>query len=148
MKIDLAGTNPSNDFKTLSKSSKNNNKDETIYYKYKDYLVIYRISRGLKTNTENQTEIPLSALKWIIQSITHDFWQGNLPKTQHTMENTFNNETILLCRSMNAGSESEKGFKISNKSRSSHIMASRPQAFQITDEQIKKILIPLNEMEP
>ncbi|GDY24711.1 hypothetical protein AHAT_06010 [Agarivorans sp. Toyoura001] len=146
MKFDLAGSNAySQSFEELSRVSSNEGKDEVVYYKAKGYLIVYRVSRGINNDTENQTEIPLSALPWIIQSITSDFWNENIPKTQHTTQSSFDNENIVLCRSMNAGAFAEKGFKIYNKSRTSHIMSSRPQAFQITDNQVKSILIPIND---
>ncbi|OZG73563.1 hypothetical protein BTA51_11205 [Hahella sp. CCB-MM4] len=34
-------------------------------YEADGYLLFYRISMGLKSNTENQSELPIEALSWI-----------------------------------------------------------------------------------
>lgn len=110
-------------------------------------LIIYRMSKGKIDNTENQSELPISSLPWIKDSIVNGFWrlpsEGGLPKDKHSISATFDGEEILLGRSMNAGEYGKPGFKIVNKGRSSHILASRPQEFQITDERVQNVLLPL-----
>lgn len=117
------------------------------YFSNDKLLVIYRINKGKMHDTENQSELPLTSLSWLKETIVNGFWRlpsaGGLPKDQHSVSATFNGEEILLGRSMNAGDHGKTGFKIVNKSRRSHIMASRPQEFQITDEQVEKVLLPL-----
>lgn len=120
---------------------------EITYLTCKKFLIIYRISRGCITNTENQMELPIESVSWLRESIVNGFWRlpsvGGLPKDKHTVSATFDGEEILLGRSMNAGDYGRTGFKIVNKSRKSHIMSSRPQEFQITDERVEKVLFPL-----
>ena len=120
---------------------------EITYLTCKKFLIIYRISRGRITNTENQMELPIESLSWLRDFIANGFWRspsaGGLPKGMHTVSATFDGEEILLGRSMNAGDYGRTGFKIVNKSRKSHIMASRPQEFQITDERVEKVLFPM-----
>ncbi|WP_214000599.1 hypothetical protein [Arsukibacterium sp.] len=117
------------------------------YFTDDKLLIIYRISKGKLYDTENQLELPLTALPWLKDTIINGFWRqpsaGGLPKDQHSVSATFSGEEILLGRSMNAGDFAKPGFKIVNKSRASHIMASRPQEFQITDERVEKVLLPL-----
>ena len=120
---------------------------ETKYYSDNKLFVIYEITRGKIRNTEYQTELPMSSLHWIANTIQNGFWrlpsEGGLPKDKHSITATFDNEEILLGRSMNAGEYGKPGFKIVNKGRSSHILASRPQEFQITDERVQNVLLPL-----
>ncbi|MBV2130508.1 hypothetical protein KQY15_15545 [Rheinheimera sp. SM2107] len=117
------------------------------YFTGDKLLIIYRISKGKLYDTENQLELPLTALPWLKDTIINGFWRqpsaGGLPKDQHSVAATFSGEEILLGRSMNAGDYAKPGFKIVNKSRKSHIMASRPQEFQITDERVESVLLPL-----
>lgn len=117
------------------------------YFTDDTLLIIYRISKGKLYDTENQLELPLAALPWLHNTIVDGFWRlpsaGGLPKNQHSVSATVGGEEILLGRSMNAGQDGKTGFKIVNKSRKSHIMASRPQEFQITDERLEKVLLPL-----
>lgn len=117
------------------------------YFTSDKLLIIYRISKGKNYDTENQLELPRAALSWLQDAIVNGFWRkpsaGGLPKDQHSVSATFDGEDILLGRSMNAGDYGKTGFKIVNKSRNSHIMASRPQEFQITDERVEKVLLPL-----
>lgn len=120
---------------------------EVTYLTDDSLLIIYRISKGKIDDTENQSELPLASLSWIKDTIVNGFWRlpsaGGLPKDKHSISATFDGEEILVGRSMNAGDYGRTGFKIVNKSRKSHIMPSRPQEFQITDERIEKVLIPL-----
>lgn len=120
---------------------------EVAYLTDDSLLIIYRISRGKIDDTENQLELPLTSLSWLKDTIINGFWRppsaGGLPKDKHSILGTFDGEEILLGRSMNAGEYGKTGFKIVNKSRKSHIMASRPQEFQITDERVEKVLLPL-----
>lgn len=117
------------------------------YFFNEELLVIYRINKGKTSDTENQSELPIASLPWLRDSIVNGFWRlpsaGGLPKDKHTVSATFDGEEILLGRSMNAGDYGRTGFKIVNKSRKSHIMSSRPQEFQITDERVEKVLFPL-----
>lgn len=117
------------------------------YFTSDDFLIIYRMNKGINHNTENQSEIPLAALSWVKDVILNGFWRspsaGGLPKDQHSVAATFAGEEILVGRSMNAGDYGRSGFKIVNKNRKSHIMSSRPQEFQITDERVEKVLLPL-----
>ena len=117
------------------------------YFTDDKLLIIYRISKGKLYDTENQLELPLTALPWLKDTIINGFWRqpsaGGLPKVQHSVSATFSGEEILLGRSMNAGDYAKPGFKIVNKSRESHIMASRPQEFQITDERVENVLPPI-----
>ena len=120
---------------------------EVKYFCNDKLLIIYEISRGKIRNTEYQTELPLSALGWLKETIVNGFWRlpsaGGLPKDKHSVSVTFDGEEILLGRSMNAGDYGRTGFKIVNKSRKSHILSSWPQEFQITDERVEKVLLPL-----
>ncbi len=120
---------------------------EVRYYSNTYLIVIYEITRGKIRNTEYQTELPLAATAWLKDKILNGFWkmpsEGGLPKDQHQCIATFDNEEIILGRSMNAGDYGKPGFKIVNKSRKSHILASWPQEFQITDERVETVLIPL-----
>ncbi|KKO44712.1 hypothetical protein WG68_14295 [Arsukibacterium ikkense] len=120
---------------------------EVRYYCNADLVVIYEITRGKIRNTEYQTELPLAAAAWIKDRILNGFWklpsEGGLPKDQHQCIVTFDSEEIIIGRSMNAGRHGKPGFKIVNKSRKSHILASWPQEFQITDERVEKVLLPL-----
>ncbi|MBM34577.1 MAG: hypothetical protein CML22_09770 [Rheinheimera sp.] len=117
------------------------------YFADDTMLIIYRISKGKLYDTENQLELPLAALPWLHDTIINGFWRlpsaGGLPKDQHSVSATFDGEDILLGRSMNAGDYGKTGFKIVNKSRKSHIMTSRPQEFQITDDRVEQVLLPL-----
>lgn len=136
------------DFKLLDKIKLDDSGNDEISYFYNDsLLVIYKISRGIRDDTEAQTELPLTALQWIKDTIVDGFWrlpsQGGLPKNQHTCIATFDGEELLIGRSMNAGEYGKAGFKIVNKSRSSHILASQPQSYQITDERVETVLLPL-----
>lgn len=120
---------------------------EVRYYCNADLVVIYEITRGKIRNTEYQTELPLAAAAWIKDRILNGFWklpsEGGLPKDQHQCIATFDSEEIIIGRSMNAGSYGKPGFKIVNKSRKSHILASWPQEFQITEERVENVLLPL-----
>jgi len=77
-----------------------------IYIK-SDYMIIYKVSKNINGDTENQIELPYSSLKWIKDSIINGFWkkpsEGGLPKNIHACRATFDNEDILISRSMNAG---------------------------------------------
>lgn len=120
---------------------------EVRYYRDGKHLVIYEITRGKTRDTEYQTELPISSLGWLKNTILKGFWtspsEGGLPKDQHRCSAQFDNEDIVLSRSMNAGDYEKSGFKIVNKSRKSHILPSWPQEFQITDERVEKVLLPL-----
>lgn len=120
---------------------------EVKYFCNDQLLIIYEISRGKIRNTEYQTELPLSALSWLKDTILNGFWklpsEGGLPKDQHRCIAHFNSEEIIIGRSMNAGDYDKSGFKIVNKSRKSHILSSWPQEFQITDERVETVLLPL-----
>lgn len=120
---------------------------EVRYYCNDALLVIYEITRGKIRNTEYQTELPLAALPWLKITILNGFWKvpsdGGLPKDQHRSVASFDNEEIIIGRSMNAGDYARTGFKIVNKARKSHILSSWPQEFQITDERVEKVLFPL-----
>lgn len=122
---------------------------EVRYYSNTDLIVIYEITRGKIRNTEYQTELPLAATAWLKDLILNGFWklpsEGGLPKDQHQCIATFDSEEIIIGRSMNAGTFGKAGFKIINKSRPSHILTSWPQEFQITDERVEKVLLPMLE---
>lgn len=125
-----------------------NQKSRKVFCKDYDYLIIYRSSYGNDAAdlVENQIELPLSCLAWILDSIENGFWklpsEGGLPKDKHGVHSFFNDEEILVVRSMNAGTD-KPGFKIVNKSRSSHIVDAWPQNFVFTDEFAKQYLLPL-----
>ncbi|WNO60342.1 hypothetical protein [Rheinheimera sp. MMS21-TC3] len=148
-KINLLNTDSNKaDFKLLENITLDDKgNDEVSCFANNNLLVIYEISRGKNYNTEDQTELPLSALQWIKDTIVDGFWrlpsQGGLPKNQHTCMAKFAGEELLIGRSMNAGEYGKAGFKIVNKSRSSHILASQPQTYQITDERVESVLLPL-----
>ncbi|MDP5134642.1 hypothetical protein ORJ04_01595 [Rheinheimera baltica] len=120
---------------------------EVKYFCSDKLLIIYEISLGKIRNTEYQTELPLSALSWLKDTILNGFWklpsEGGLPKDQHRCMAYFDNEEIIIGRSMNAGDYGRTGFKVVNKSRKSHILSSWPQEFQITDDRVEKVLLPL-----
>lgn len=107
-------------------------------YESDTHLIFYRINKGLKADTENQTEIPIEALAWIKDVIINGFWkkpsEGGLPKDQHASKAVIEDEEIIVSRSMNAGEPGKPGFKIANKSRTCHIASFMNQEFQITDE--------------
>ena len=147
--IDLLNTDSAKaPFRQLVEEALDDTGNKLIRYFSSDkLLIIYETSRGKIRNTEYQTELPLSALSWLKETIVNGFWRlpsaGGLPKDKHSVSATFDGEEILLGRSMNAGDYGRTGFKIVNKSRKSHILSSWPQEFQITDERVEKVLLPL-----
>ena len=147
--IDLLNTDSAKaPFRQLVEEALDDTGNKLIRYFSSDkLLIIYETSRGKIRNTEYQTELPLSALSWLKETIVNGFWRlpsaGGLPKDKHSVSVTFDGEEILLGRSMNAGDYGRTGFKIVNKSRKSHILSSWPQEFQITDERVEKVLLPL-----
>ena len=63
------------------------------YFTDDKLLIIYRISKGKLYDTENQLELPLTALPWLKDTIINGFWRqpsaGGLPKDQHSVSATF-----------------------------------------------------------
>lgn len=123
-------------------------KSRKVYYKDDSFLISYRSSYGNDPDdlVENQIELPLSSLSWVVTSIENGLWKdpsdGEFPSNKHGINKVFDNEEILILRSMYAGTD-KPGFKIVNKSRSSHIRASSPQSLTFTDEFGDKYLLPL-----
>ncbi|MCH8498310.1 MAG: hypothetical protein LAT63_07520 [Marinobacter sp.] len=119
-----------------------------VFYKDDNCLIVYRSSYGdsQKDLTENQIEIPISSLSWVLDSIENGFWknpsEGGFPKNKHGVSRVFDEEEILVVRSMNAGSD-KPGFKIVNKSRSSHIIDAWPQNFVFTDDFAVTYIFPI-----
>lgn len=111
-------------------------------------MIFYTISKSNPgyEDTENQSELPIKSIPWIKDTIEIGFWrnpsEGGLPKNQHAVRSTFENEDILISRTMNA-SYGEPGFNIVNKSRRCYIISSMDQEMQITDKLLKSDLLAL-----
>jgi hypothetical protein len=45
------------------------------YFSNDKLLVIYRISKGKIHDTENQSELPLTSLSWLKETIVNGFWR-------------------------------------------------------------------------
>ena len=150
-KVDLLNCDcQTSNFQALAEEKLDNTGSKLVkYFASSELLVIYRINFGTNHNTENQIELPITSLNWIKDTIKNGFWrlpsEGGLSKNQHSVSKIFNQEEIIVGRSMNAGDYGKPGFKIVNKGRSSHIMSSRPQEYQITDERVETVLLPAIE---
>lgn len=131
--------------RTLDKDNTGTKKFEI--YKNFDFLIIYSLTLKKVDKTENQIEIPLSALSWLYDTIVNGFWRkpsdGGLAKNQHALSNMFEGEEILISRSSNAGQYGKGGVNIKNKSRNSYIASFMPQSIQVTDELLKSDLLDI-----
>lgn len=115
-------------------------------YEDDSHLIFYRLSKGITRDTENQTELPISALPWIARTIKDGFWRkptdGGFDKNKHADRMIIDGEDILVSRTMNA-TYGNPGFKIANKSRQSHILKSISQEMSLPDELFESRLLEL-----
>ena len=99
-------------------TTENGCKKRTLYMD-NNHLVINYFSLGKSRDVEAQLELLLNCLHWITDSIVNGFWkrpsEGGFKNNLHTVEASFDEERILISRSMNAGEYEKKGFKFTNK---------------------------------
>ncbi|MET1257660.1 hypothetical protein, partial [Aliikangiella maris] len=71
-------------------------------YEDADFIIFYEIlmTKEGRKNIESQTELPISAIPWIKDTIVNGFWRtpddGGLPKDQHAVRKTIAGEDIIV----------------------------------------------------
>ena len=85
-----------------------------------------------------QIELPLSASKWLADSIENKLWksaaQGGLPSGTHSYAEYIEGEELVLYRQMNVETANQKGFLLTNFNRPSPIFDDvEYQDFYLTD---------------
>lgn len=105
-----------------------------------DHFVIFRRQHfNIKSNKflKNQLEIPVSALKWVIDTIEIGFGKnpddGGLPRDVLHDQTVIEGEEINLRRTMNCGAANQQGYTLSNFSRDSYIDKDDCQSIQLPD---------------
>lgn len=79
-----------------------NPNSRNVFYKDDFYFVVYGASHDKDPTdlVEDQLELPLSSLPWVVDSIENGFWrkpsEGGLPKNKHGVNSFFNDEEILI----------------------------------------------------
>jgi len=105
--------------------------------------VIFHVGEG----DYNQTELPLSAVAWLVDVIENRFWkvpsEGGLPKDVFHFTGEIAGETINVIRGSCLAGEDIGGFTITNLSRGSYIDETQEQAHDITDH----VLIEMKYMD-
>ena len=85
-----------------------------------------------------QIELPLSAAKWLVDTIENKLWksaaQGGLPSGVNSYTEYVDGEELALYRQMHVEDENQKGFLLTNFSRKSPMYTDvNYQDFHITD---------------
>ncbi|GAD76244.1 hypothetical protein VAZ01S_039_00680 [Vibrio azureus NBRC 104587] len=85
-----------------------------------------------------QIELPLSAAKWLVDTIENKLWksaaQGGLPSGVNSYKGHVEGEKLALYRQMHVEDENQKGFLLTNFSRKSPMFReTNYQDFHITD---------------
>lgn len=123
----------------------------TLFSVYRDehHVAIQSEQTFSLRRTRAQLMLPLVAIPWIVDSIRNGFWKkpsdGGLPKNKHFVSDIFEEEELVVQRSMNAGAEGEMGFTFYNKSRQSYISPSSKQSDAYTDKLLEDDLLPVLE---
>jgi hypothetical protein len=86
---------------------------------YEQHVIFNRSSKS------NQIEVPLGAIKWLIDSIQKFITpedKGGLPKDQNWIKDTIDEEELFIRYGVNTGGEFREGLTIKNISRQDYIV--------------------------